>query len=411
MLDLVHPDAGGGGLMSAPHATGKPVGMEVSIAIAEAAKLADVDVIAAYPITPQTHIVEHLAEIVADGDLDAEYIPVESEHSAMSVCCGTSAVGARTFTATSSQGLALMHEILFIAPALRLPIVMAVANRSLSGPISIWNDHSDIMAERDVGWVQVFAENGQEALDLTLWAFRVAEDKRVSLPTIVNFDGFLLSHVIEPTVLPDEATVRSYLPPFEPLQRLDVDDPKSFGPVGIPDIYTEARKVQLQTLLDAYGPALEAWAEFEKIFGRRYQPIETYRADDADVLMLTMGGLGETAMSVVDERRAKGEKVGLVRIRLWRPFPFDEFKKAIAKCKVLAVLDRAISFGGPTGPVASEVKAALYHDAHRPLVVEFVVGLGGRDVPFAEFHRMFDETAAALRVGKAPAPRLVGLRE
>ena len=397
--------------MSASHTPGKPVGMEVSIAIAEAAKLADVDIIAAYPITPQTHIVEHLAEIVADGELDAEFIPVESEHSALSVCCGTSAVGARTFTATSSQGLALMHEILFIAASMRFPIVMPVANRALSGPINIWNDHSDVMANRDVGWIQVFVENGQEALDLTLWAFRVAEDKRVSLPVMVNFDGFVLSHVIEPTVLPDVETVRKYLPPFEPLQRLDIDAPLSLGPVGIPDIYTEAKKAQLQVLLDSYGPALEAWAEFEKFFGRGYKPIETYKAEDADVLMLTMGGLGETAMSVVDERRAKGEKVGLVRIRLWRPFPFADFKQAIAKCKVLAVIDRAIAYGGPMGPVASEMKAALYDNEHRPLIVEFVAGLGGRDVTFAEFHRMFDETAAALRAGKAPAPRMVGLRE
>jgi pyruvate ferredoxin oxidoreductase alpha subunit len=397
--------------MSAAVTPGKPVGMEVSIAIAEAAKLADVDIVAAYPITPQTHIVEHLAELVADGDLDAEFIPVESEHSALSVCCGTSAVGARTFTATSSQGLALMHEILFITAALRLPVVMAVANRALSGPINIWNDHSDIMANRDAGWIQVFAENGQEALDLTLWAFRVAEDKRVSLPVIVNFDGFVLSHVIEPTVMPDEETVRKFLPPFEPLQRLDIDNPLSFGPVGIPDIYTEARKAQLEVLLASHGPALEAWAEFEKIFGRSYKPIETYRADDAEVLMLTMGGIGETAMSVVDERRAKGDKVGLVRIRLWRPFPFAEFKQAIAKAKALAILDRALVFGGPMGPVASEIKAALFADAKRPLVIEFIVGLGGRDVTFADFHKMFDETSAALKTGKVPAPRMVGLRE
>jgi len=397
--------------MSAAVSPGKPVGMEVSIAIAEAAKLADVDIVAAYPITPQTHIVEHLAELVADGDLDAEFIPVESEHSALSVCCGTSAVGARTFTATSSQGLALMHEILFITAALRLPVVMAVANRALSGPINIWNDHSDIMANRDAGWIQVFAENGQEALDLTLWAFRVAEDKRVSLPVIVNFDGFVLSHVIEPTVLPDEETVRKFLPPFEPLQRLDIDNPLSLGPVGIPDIYTEARKAQLEALLASHGPALEAWAEFEKIFGRSYKPIETYRADDAEILMLTMGGIGETAMSVVDERRAKGDKVGLVRVRLWRPFPFAEFKQAIAKAKALAILDRAIVFGGPMGPVASEIKAALFADAKRPLITEFVVGLGGRDVTFADFHKMFDETSAALKTGKVPAPRMVGLRE
>jgi pyruvate ferredoxin oxidoreductase alpha subunit len=397
--------------MTAAHVPGKPVGMEVSIAIAEAARLADVDIVAAYPITPQTHVVEHLAELVADGDLVAEYVPVESEHSALSVCCGTSAVGARTFTATSSQGLALMHEIMFITAGLRLPIVMAVANRALSSPINIWNDHSDVMTERDSGWIQVFAENGQEALDLTLWSFRVAEDKRVSLPVEMNFDGFMLSHVIEPIVMPEQEKVRKFLPPFEPLQRLDVDAPRSLGPVGIPDIYTEAKKAQLEALLGAYRPALEAWDDFERLFGRRYRPIETYRTEGADVLLVTMGGLSETAMAVVDECRTKGEKAGLVRIRLWRPFPFEDFRKAIAGAKALGVVDRAISFGGPLGPVASEIKAALYADARRPAIVEFVAGLGGRDVTFDDMHRMFDETAAAARTGKVPAPRLVGLRE
>lgn len=387
------------------------VGMEVSVAVAEAVRLADADVVAAYPITPQTHIVEHLAHLVADGRLDAEFIPVESEHSAISVCCGTSIAGARTFTSTASQGLALMHEILFLTASLRLPVVMAVANRALSGPINIWNDHSDVMAERDVGWIQVFAENGQEALDLTLWAFRVGEDRRVSLPVMVNFDGFLVSHVLEPVEMPQEETVRAFLPPFDPLHRVDVDDPRTFGPVGIPDIYTESRHVLQKTIVDSYGPIIEGFAEAEKRFGRKYAPVETYRADDADVVMVTMGGLGETAMTVVDERRAKGENVGLVRIRLWRPFPFEAFRKAVAGAKALAVVDRAISLGGPFGPVASELKAALYEGAHRPMVVEFVAGLGGRDVPFGDFHDMFDRTVAALRARKTPAPYLVGLRE
>jgi len=198
----------------------KRVGIEVSLAISEAVKLANVDVVAAYPITPQTHIVEHLSELVADGHLDAEFIPVESEHSAMSTCCGSSAAGARTYTATCSQGQALMLEICYIAPALRLPIVMTVANRSLSGPISIWNDHSDMMMSRDTGWIQTVAENGQEAFDLTLHAFRVAEDPRVLLPTIVNVDGFTLTHVIEPIEILDQKEVDRYLPPYQPQMRL-----------------------------------------------------------------------------------------------------------------------------------------------------------------------------------------------
>jgi len=252
---------------------GKRIAKEVSIAVAEAVKQCRVDVIAAYPITPQTHIVEHLSELVANGELDAEYITVESEHSAISACLGSVATGARTFTSTSSQGLALMHEILFIAPALRLPVVMVVANRALSAPISIWNDHGDIMAERDVGWIQTFAENGQEAVDLVYHAFRVAEDRRVMFPAIVNIDGFTLSHMIEPIELPDQEQVDQYLPPFRPRHKLDPRKPLSMGPVGIPEIYMEAKKAQDEAFKNAYRVIVKAWDEFEKIFGRRYRPI------------------------------------------------------------------------------------------------------------------------------------------
>ncbi len=389
----------------------KRIGLEASIAIAEVVGLCDADVVAAYPITPQTHIVEHLSEMVANGELDAEFIPVESEHSAMSVCCGTSAVGARTFTATSSQGLALMHEILFIAASLRLPIVMVTANRALSGPINIWNDHSDIMAERDIGWIQIFAENAQEALDLTVWAFRLAEDHRVSLPVMVNLDGFVLTHTIEPVLMPDKETVQKFLPPFQPLTRLDVDNPKSMGPVGIPDIYTETRYAHQQLVKNTYGPIVETLGELNKTFSRQYNPIETYRMDDAQVALVTMGALGETAQEVVDARRAKGEKVGLVRIRLWRPFPFADFTRAIGKVPVLGVMDRAVSIGGPVGPVASEIKSALYAADHRPKIVEFVAGLGGRDVAVSDFGKMFDTLQSTRETGKVPEPVFIGLRE
>lgn len=228
---------------------GKRIGLEVSLAVSEAVKMARVDAVAAYPITPQTHIVEELSQMVADGDLDADFIMVESEHSAMSACCGTSAVGARTFTATAAQGLALMHEILFIASGLRLPIVMAIANRALSAPISIWGDHSDVMAERDTGWIQFFAETGQEAFDLTIQAFKIAEDKRVLTPAAVNLDGFTLSHVIEPFDMPDQEEVDAFLPTFEPQVILDPDNPVTMGPVGFPEIYTEIKKQQNEALL------------------------------------------------------------------------------------------------------------------------------------------------------------------
>jgi pyruvate ferredoxin oxidoreductase alpha subunit len=389
----------------------KRLGLEASIAIADVVGLCDADIVAAYPITPQTHVVEHLSELVANGHLDAEFVPVESEHAAMSACCGAAAAGARTFTATSAQGLALMHEILFIASALRLPIVMAVANRSLSGPISIWNDHSDVMAERDVGWVQIFAENAQEAADLTIWSFRLAEDRRVSLPVMMNFDGFILTHTIEPVLMPDKEMVQAFLPPWEPLLKLDVDNPISMGPVGIPDIYTEAKQVQQHLLTQSYGPIVETLDEFAKHFKRAYKPVETYRCDDAEVLLCTMGALGETAMEAVDRRRKRGQKIGLVRIRLWRPFPFEDLYRAVGNVPVLGVMDRAISFGGPVGPVASEIKAAFYHREQRPKMVEFVAGLGGRDVPLSDFDKMFDSLYSAAETGKIPAPAIIGLRE
>jgi pyruvate ferredoxin oxidoreductase alpha subunit len=268
---------------------GKRKGVESSIALADSAAMCRIEAIAAYPITPQTHIVEHLSEWVNDGHLEAEFVPVESEHSAMSAALGMSAVGARTFTATASQGLALMHEILFIASAMRLPIVMAVANRSLSGPISIWNDHSDIMAERDIGWVQIFAENGQECFDLTPACFRVAEDKRVVLPTILNFDGFVVSHMIEPIEFWTQEQFDAYLPPFDPQIKLDVRKPVAMGAVGIPEIYYEARLAQQNALLNAKGVVVEAFAELEKMVGRKYNLVETYKADDADAILYLMG--------------------------------------------------------------------------------------------------------------------------
>ncbi len=385
-------------------------GIEVSIAISEAASACDVDCIAAYPITPQTHIVEHLSEVVADGELDAEFIPVESEHSAMSTCCGCAAAGARTFTATASQGLALMHEILFIAANLRLPMVMTVANRSLSGPISIWNDHSDAMTERDVGWIQIFAENGQEAADLVIQGFRIAEDSRVSLPVMVHFDGFILSHVIEPIEMLDREEVRSFLPPFEPIHRLDVDQPISMGPVGMPVVFTEAKMVAEKVLLDSYDPIIETFEGFEKKFGRRYRPIETYRTDGAEVLLITMGGISETAMTWIDEARERGEKVGLVRFRLWRPLPVEEFKKAIAGVEVLAVIDRHFSPGGPGGPVAQEIKYMMYDEPDKPRLVETVAGLGGRDVGFDDFEKIHAKARAVLDGGPIPPFELVQVR-
>ncbi|RLD93241.1 MAG: pyruvate ferredoxin oxidoreductase [Aquificota bacterium] len=396
----------------------KRTGIEVSIAIAEAARQANVDVVSAYPITPQTHIVEHLAQLVADGDLDAEYITVESEHTAMSACVGASAAGARVFTSTSSQGLALMNEIVYLASSLRTPVVMALANRSLSGPISIWNDHSDVMNERDTGWISIFANNGQEAYDLTLMAFRIGEDRRVMLPVMINFDGFILTHVIEPMYIFDDEEIADFIPPYEPVCVLDTDNPITMGPVGVPDVYTEAKKQQEIAIRESRPIIEEVFEEFAQRYGRRYEPVETYKADDAEIVLLAQGSVIEAAEVAVDLLREQGRKVGAVELRLWRPFPFDALREVLCgtSIKQVVVLDRCISFGGPIGPVLSEVRSALYLEKDRPMVVGVVAGLGGRDISLEEYVEMFDVGEECLRTGKDSGEetdlvRIVGLRE
>ncbi len=390
---------------------GKRVGIEGSLAISESVKLANADVVAAYPITPQTHIVESLAEMVANGELDAEYVPVESEHSAMSVCLGSSAVGARTFTATASQGLELMHEVLYIASSMRLPIVMAVANRALSAPLSVWGDHSDVMAVRDVGWIQIFAENAQEAQDLVLWAFRVGEDQGVLLPVMIHIDGFNLSHVTEPVFLNEQAEVDKYLPVNNYPLPLNPDKPITMGAFGPPAIYTEAKKAQDVAFGKSQPVIMKGLEELESVFGRKYSPIETYRTDDAETLLLTMGSLSETASLAVDNMREKGQKVGLIRIRLWRPFPFADFRNAVKDKKVLIVLDRCLSIGGPGGPVASEVRSALYDEEKRPKVVSLIGGLGGRDVTPADFEYMVSRGIEIAEKGSDAEYEMIGVRE
>jgi len=388
----------------------KRIGMEVSIALSEAVRMANADCIAAYPITPQTHIVEHLAELVADGKLDAEFVPVESEHSALSVCAGTSATGARTFTATSSQGLALMHEILFIVAGMRLPIVMALANRALSAPLSIWNDHSDTMASRDCGWIQIFTESGQDTFDQTICAFRIAEDHRVLMPTIVNLDGFTLSHVVEPLFLVDQELVDKFLPLYKPLYALHPDKPITMGAFGMPEMYSEAKKAQDIALRGSYPVILEVWKQWGDLTGRHYHPLETYRMEGAKIVLFTMGSFGEIAMEAVDRMREKGVPVGLLKLRLWRPFPFEDIRQAVQGLETLAVLDRAISFGGVGGPVCSEIKAALYQQPKRPRIVSFVAGLGGRDVPPEQFVEMVEQAMKMKGKKKTEEFTTIGIR-
>jgi pyruvate ferredoxin oxidoreductase alpha subunit len=388
----------------------KRVGMEVSIGVSHAVQLARAEAIAAYPITPQTHIVEHLSSLVANGDLEAEFVNVESEHSAISTCIGMSASGARTYTATSSQGLALMHEILFIASAMRFPIVMTVANRALSGPLSIWNDHSDIMAARDIGWIQVFVENGQEAFDHSIMAFKIAENAKVLLPTIINLDGFILSHVVEALEMVDQQTVDKFLPPYTPRHQLDPKHPVTMGAFAMPEIYAEVKMNHQVTLTDSYHHILKVWGEWAKLTGRGYQPVERVHTKGAKILLLTMGSLSEVAEIAVEEMRAAGLPVGLLKLRLWRPFPFEDLRKAVGDAELLIVCDRALSLGGPGGPVLSEVRSAFYPLAQRPHILGYIIGLGGRDVPPETFKDIVAKAQAEMTEGPQEEFHLYGVR-
>jgi len=386
------------------------IGLEASFAAAEAARMADVDVIAAYPITPQTHVPERLAEMVADGELNAAYIPVESEHSAMSVCLGAAAVGARTFTATAGPGLEYMHNVLYVAPSMRLPVVMVVVNRALSAPLSIWGDHSDAMAVRDTGWIQVFCQNNQEAFDMTLWAFRVAEDPKVLFPVMVHFDGFHLSHVTEPVILPEQEEVDRFLPRFHYPFALDPDKPMTHGAFGPPDIYSEAKIAQEVAFRKSKKVIIRGLAEFADIFGRHYHPVEPYRTEGAKTLLLTMGSFSETAKIAIDRKKKSGESVGLINLRLWRPFPFQELRRELKKAETIIVFDRCISFGGPGGAVCSEIRSALYGESEKPRVVSFIGGLGGRDMSVEDFEYVVDRGREIAAVGSEELFATVGIR-
>ncbi|MDI6738752.1 MAG: transketolase C-terminal domain-containing protein [Candidatus Edwardsbacteria bacterium] len=388
----------------------KRVGMEVTTACAEAAALCRLDVAAVFPITPQSHIAEHLSDIVANGRIDAEFITVESEHSALSAAMGASATGARVFTATSSQGLIYMQEVMPITSAMRLPVVMAVANRAVSGPINIWNDHSDIMHTRDTGWISLFAQNGQEVVDMTIQAFKIAEHKNVLLPINVNLDGFQLSHMVEPMEMPSQEEVNRFLPDYVPHATLHPDRVVTMGALGMPEMFTEAQMAKNTALVDSKKVILEVWQEWKKLFGRTYEPIESYKTEGAEVLLVTMGSMGETAEIAVDEMRAGGLAVGLIKIKLWRPFPFEELKTAVKGAKVLAVTDRAVSFGGPGGPVCSEIRSALYDEADKPAVVNYIIGLGGRDVAVGDFIDMAKRAALAKNKKPEVAYELYGVR-
>jgi pyruvate ferredoxin oxidoreductase alpha subunit len=381
--------------------------MHGSRAVAEAVRLCDVKVVAAYPITPQTHIVEDIAEMVANGELKAEYIMVESEHSAMSACIGASATGARVFTATASQGLALMHEVLWIASGMRLPIVMVNANRALSAPINIWNDQSDSIAERDSGWVQIYVETNQEALDSVIQAYRIAEHKDVLLPVMVCMDGFVLTHTVEPVEVPDEEQVKRYLPEFDPPYVLDPEQPVTMGSLGDPNYYMEFRKQQELAMENALRVAKQADEEFKEIFGRGYGLVEGYNLENAEIVLVTMGSLAGTIKETLD---ALGdEKVGLLRIRLFRPFPKEEVRKALAQAKVINVIEKDVSIGFGEGALMTELKSVLYGSNAK--ILGTVAGLGGRDITMTHIREAIERAKRALRGESVEEVAWAGLKE
>jgi pyruvate ferredoxin oxidoreductase alpha subunit len=351
---------------------------EGSHAVAEAVRLCRPQVVSAYPITPQTHIVEALADMVANCQLDADYITVENELSALSACVGASAAGSRVYSATTSQGLALMFEVCFNAAGMRLPIVMTIANRALGAPLSIWNDQQDSISLRDSGWLQFYAEDNQEATDLHFIAYKVCEDHSVLLPAMVCFDGFILSHVYEPVDMLSQEDVDRYLPPFTPYQRLDAADPISFGMYATPDYYHEFRYEIDNAAKRAKDVIQKAGKEFGTLFGRDYSAlVEGYRLDDAETAIVAMGSICGTIKDSIDEMRAEGKKVGLLKLRVFRPFPSEEIAQALSNVKRVAVLDKNISLGAK-GAVAIEVRDALYGSVIP--IKGYVLGLGGRDV-------------------------------
>lgn len=374
-----------------------------SDAVAEAVKSCDPDVISAYPITPQTDIVEELSQMVADGDLTSEFIKVDSEFNAASTCVGASAAGARVFSATSSQGLKLMSEVMFSASGMRLPLVLAVANRSLSAPLSIWNDHTDTFAERDGGMIQFYAEDVQEAMDNVLMAYKVAEDQDVSIPALSCLDGFILTHVQEPVEKFSKEDVAEFLPDREPINTLDPSDPVTMGAYARPEHWTETRYMVQKAQEKAKDKISGAVEEFADIFGREYGLehgglVDTYKVDDAEIVLMALGSVCGTIKYLVDEYREKGEKVGLVRPRLYRPFPVDELRDVLKDAEALAVLEKDISLGYQGG-LAIDVKSALYPTDIRIPILNFVVGLAGRDVSRQNIRNIIEKAKKAKEKG------------
>lgn len=374
------------------------------------AKVARAKVIAAYPITPQTQIVEKLATMVSEGEMDAKFVNVESEHSAMAACISASQAGCRSFTATSSHGLLLMHEMLIWASGARTPVVMANINRANGPPWSVWADQGDSMAQRDTGWMQFYCESNQEVLDTILQAYKVGERRDVMLPAMVVMDAFILSHTAEPVDIPEMELADSYLPPFDPEYKvMPESQPYGFGSLVMPDWYMEFRYKIAEAMDSTREKIRQADKEFQKVFGRSYGGLmEFYRCEDADAVLLLAGTSASTAKEVVDKLRTDGKKVGVARLRVFRPFPYEEVRKLASMVPIIGVVDKSYTFGYG-GAIGSEVQGALYQAKDHPIIKNYIVGIGGKDITPEVVEKLFHD-ALKLKKGKHEEIEWVGVK-
>ena len=382
-------------------------------AVAYAIKQVNPDVMPAFPITPSTEIPQMVSTYIANGEIDTEFIPVESEHSAMSASIGAEAAGARTLTATSSAGLALMWEELLLAASNRMPIALTLVNRTLSGPININCDHTDGMGARDTGWIQIYAENNQEVYDNFIQAYRIAEHKDVRLPIMICQDGFITSHAVMNMELLDDMTVKEFVGEREPVDYLlNPDEKFAVGPYAVSDYYMESRKAQAHAMENAKQVILDVAKDFEKISGRKYGLIEEYKMDDAEYAMVIIGSAAGTAKEAIDQMRENGEKVGLVKIRSFRPFPAEQIGAALKKCKAGAVMDRCESFSTQGGPVGAETMQAMYTNGCTAKAINIMYGIGGRDVTVDDMKGVYKTLMEIAETGiTGPTYRYMGLRD
>ncbi|MEI3300273.1 MAG: pyruvate ferredoxin oxidoreductase [Eubacterium sp.] len=382
-------------------------------AVAHAIKQVEPDVMPAFPITPSTELPQFVSNFIANGEIDTEFIPVESEHSSMSAAIGASAAGARALTATSSCGLALMWEVLYVAASNRLPLCMAVVNRALSGPLNINSEHSDSMGARDSGWIQIYAENNQEAYDNFIQAYRISEHKDVMLPIIICQDGFITSHAVENITLMETEDVKKFVGTYEPEHfLLNPEEPMAVGPYAVSNYCMEAKRAQAQAMMNAKQVILDVADEFRELTGRGFGLFEEYYLDDAEYAIVAIGSACGTIKDAVDKMRSEGKKVGLLKVRVFRPFPGKEMAEALKDCKVVGIFDRCESYSANGGPLGAELMAAMYRNKNQAETVNYIYGLSGRDLTVEQVEETFDELMQTAEEGTAGnAYRYIGLRD